>query len=156
MAMVAVARAIHYGKIIWRPTMNILESAIDSWYPGVLSILRMVVAYLFLQHGTAKLFHVPRLAMFDQLRVWSRDGFAGMIETVGGSLMLLGLLTRPVALILSGEMAIGYFWVHARQGHVLMPALNDGEEAVLYCFIFLLLATVGGGPWSIDALLHRP
>jgi putative oxidoreductase len=132
--------------------MSIIESVLDSWNPGVLSALRVVAAYLFLQHGTAKLFHVPRLPMFDQLRVLSRDGTAGILEIVGGSLMLLGLFTRPVALILSGEMAIGYFLVHARQGHFFMPALNEGEEAVLYCFLFLFIATAGGGPWSIDAL----
>jgi putative oxidoreductase len=95
------------------------------------------------------------LPMFDGLRVLSRDGIAGMIETIGGLLMLVGLFVRPVALILSGEMAIGYFWVHVRQGHFLMPALNEGEEAVLYSFVFLLLATAGGGPWSLDALLAR-
>jgi putative oxidoreductase len=132
--------------------MSIIESVLDSWNPGVLSALRVVAAYLFLQHGTAKLFHVPRLPMFDQLRVLSRDGTAGILEIVGGSLMLLGLFTRPVALILSGEMAIGYFLVHARQGHFFMPALNEGEEAVLYCFLFFFIATAGGGPWSIDAL----
>jgi putative oxidoreductase len=135
--------------------MSIIEGVLDSWNPGVLSMLRMVTAYLFLQHGTAKLFHVPRLPMFDGLRVLSRDGIAGMIETIGGLLMLVGLFVRPVALTLSGEMAIGYFWVHVRQGHFLMPALNEGEEAVLYSFVFLLLATAGGGPWSLDALLAR-
>jgi putative oxidoreductase len=106
-----------------------------------------------LQHGTAKLFHVPHLPMFDQVRVLSRDGFAGVLEIVGGLFLLLGLFTRPVALILSGEMAVAYFAVHARQGHFFMPALNEGEEAVLYCFIFLFLATAGGGSWSIDAVL---
>ena len=95
----------------------------------------------------------PHLRVFDQLRVLSRDGFAGMLEIVGSLLMLLGLFTRPVAFILSGEMAVGYFVVHARQGHFFMPALNEGELAVLYCFIFLFLAMAGGGSWSIDALL---
>ena len=78
-----------------------------------------------------------------------------MIEVVGGVLMLIGLFVRPVALALSGEMAIAYFWVHVRQGHFFMPALNEGEEAVLYSFVFLFLATAGGGSWSIDALLAR-
>jgi putative oxidoreductase len=133
--------------------MNIIDSALANWTPEALSVLRLVTAYLYLQHGTAKLLHVPRLAVFDQLHVLSRDGFAGMLEIVGSLLMLLGLFTRPVALVLSGEMAIGYFLVHARQGHFFMPALNQGEEAVLYCFIFLFLATAGGGAWSIDALL---
>jgi putative oxidoreductase len=132
--------------------MGIFDSAVDSWGPGALSLLRLVTAYLYLQHGTAKLLHVPHIPMFDQLRVLSRDGFAGMLEIVGSLLMLLGLFTRPVAFILSGEMAVGYFVVHARQGNFLMPALNDGEEAVLYCFIFLFLAMAGGGSWSVDAL----
>jgi putative oxidoreductase len=133
--------------------MGIIATTLADWSPEALSILRIVTAYLYLQHGTAKLFHVPHLAAFDQLRGLSRDGYAGMIEVVGSVLMLLGLFTRPVAFILSGEMAIGYFWVHARQGHFFTPALNEGELAVLYCFIFLFLATAGGGPWSIDALL---
>jgi putative oxidoreductase len=108
-----------------------------------------------LQHGTAKLLHVPHLAMFDKLPVLSLDGFAGILEIVGSLLLLLGLFTRPVALILSGEMAVGYFLVHARQGNILMPALNEGELAVLYCFIFLFLATAGGGSWGIDAYRAR-
>jgi len=147
-----VPKQIHYFKAVWSPTMNIIESVLDSWNPGVLSALRMASAYLFMQHGTAKPFHVPRLPMFDQLRVLSRDGVAGRLEIVGGSLFL-GLFTRPVGLILSGEMTIGYFLVHARQGHFFMPALNEGEEAILYCFLFLLVATVGGGAWSLDSLL---
>jgi putative oxidoreductase len=91
--------------------------------------------------------------MFDRLRVLSPTGFAGILEIVGSLLLLLGLFTRPVAFILSGEMAVAYFTVHARRGHFFMPALNQGEEAVLYCFIFLFIATAGGGSWSIDALL---
>jgi putative oxidoreductase len=91
--------------------------------------------------------------MFDHLSVLSLIGFAGMLEIVGSLLMILGLFTRPVAFILSGEMAVAYFVVHARQGNFFMPALNQGELAVLYCFIFLFLATAGGGSWSIDA--HR-
>jgi putative oxidoreductase len=125
----------------------------DTWTPRALAALRLVTAYLYLQHGTAKLLHVPHLAMFDQLPVLSLPGFAGMLEIVGSLLLLLGLFTRPVAFILSGEMAVAYFVVHARQGHFFMPALNQGELAVLYCFIFLFLATAGGGSWSIDA--HR-
>ncbi len=125
----------------------------DTWTPGALSLLRFVTAYLYLQHGTAKLLHVPHVPAFDQLRVLSRDGFAGMLEIVGSLLMLVGLFTRPVAFILCGEMAVAYFLVHARQGHFFMPALNEGELAVLYCFIFLFLAVAGGGSWSIDALL---
>jgi putative oxidoreductase len=127
----------------------------DTWSPRALAVLRLVTAYLYLQHGTSKLLHVPHVAMFDQLSVLSLDGFAGMLEIVGSLLLLLGLFTRPVAFILSGEMAVAYFLVHARQGHFLMPALNQGELAVLYCFIFLFLALAGGGSWTFDAHLAR-
>jgi len=119
----------------------------------MLSVLRLIVGYLYLQHGTAKLLHVPHLAMFDHLRLLSRDGLAGMIEIVGSVLILLGLFTRPVAFILSGEMAMAYFLVHARQGNFFMPTLNEGEPAVLYCFIFLFLAMAGAGSWSMHAYL---
>jgi putative oxidoreductase len=133
-----------------------LDQYLAAWSPSVLSVLRVVVGYLYLQHGTAKLLHVPHVAMFDDLRPLSRDGFAGMLEISGSILLLLGLFTRPVAFILSGEMAIAYFWVHAQQGHFFAPALNGGELAVLYCFIFLFFAAAGGGYWSIDTLLvHR-
>jgi putative oxidoreductase len=76
-----------------------------------------------------------------------------MLEIVGSLLMLLGLFTRPVAFILSGEMAVAYFTVHAQQGHFFMPVLNGGEVAVLYCFIFLFLAAAGGGSWTVDGLV---
>jgi putative oxidoreductase len=131
------------------------KSLSDSWTARALGALRVVSAFLYLQHGTAKLLHVPHVAMFDQLRLLSIDGFAGMLEIVGGSLLLLGLFTRPTAFILSGEMAVAYFAVHAQQGNFFMPALNQGELAVLYCFIFLFLAVAGGGSWSIDGYLAR-
>jgi putative oxidoreductase len=125
----------------------------DAWTPRALAALRLVTAFLYLQHGTAKLLHIPHEPIFDQLPVLSLIGFAGMLEIVGSALLLVGLLTRPVAFILSGEMAIAYFSVHARQGHFFMPALNQGEPAVLYCFIFLFLSIAGAGAWSVDA--HR-
>jgi putative oxidoreductase len=139
----------------WSRSTDIMDSTGIRWTPRALSLLRLVTGYLYLQHGTAKLLHVPHLAMFDQLRVFSLDGFAGMLEIVGSLLILLGLFTCPVAFILSGEMAVAYFVVHAGQGNFFMPALNGGEEAILYCFIFLFLAAAGGGSWSIDALLAR-
>jgi putative oxidoreductase len=133
--------------------MALEQVFIDAWTPRALGALRFVVGFLYLQHGTAKLFHIPHVAQFDGLRPLSVDGFAGMLEIVGSVLILLGLFMRPIALILSGEMAVAYFWVHAAQGHFFMPALNGGEEAVLYCFIFLFLSIAGGGAWSIDGLL---
>jgi putative oxidoreductase len=128
------------------------ESFFDTWTPRTLALLRWVTGYLYLQHGTSKLLHVPHVPMFDQLQLWSVDGFAGMLEIGGSLLILLGLFTRTVAFILSGEMAVAYFSVHAQQGHFFMPALNQGELAVLYCFIFLFFAVAGGGAWSLDAL----
>lgn len=125
----------------------------DTWKPRAQAALRMVTAFLFLQHGTAKLLHVPHVADFDHLPALSLVGFAGMLEIVGGLLVLIGLFTRPAAFLLSGEMAVAYFMVHAPQGHFFTPALNKGEEAVLYCFIFLFFSVAGAGAWSIDA--HR-
>ena len=85
--------------------------------------------------------------------VASLPWFAGVIETIGGTLVLLGLFTRPVAFILAGEMAFAYFIGHA--GHGFWPTLNQGEPAVFYCFTFLYLAAAGAGPWSLDAVLAR-
>ena len=116
-----------------------------------MAALRIVAGFLFLQHGTAKLFHVPHVASFDSLQVLSLVGFAGVLEITGGLLLVLGLFTRLTAFILSGEMAVAYFIEHAPQGHFFTPALNQGEEAVLYCFVFLFLSVAGGGAWSIDA-----
>ena len=130
--------------------MAVEQRFFDTWNPRALAALRLVAAFLYLQHGTAKLLHVPHVADFDGLRALSLVGFAGMIEIVGSVLILLGLFTRPVAFVLSGEMAVAYFMAHAPQGHFFAPALNQGEEAVLYCFIFLFLSVAGGGAWSID------
>jgi len=122
-----------------------------TWAPRAQAVLRIVVAYLFIQHGTSKLFGVPHMAMFDNLQLMSLTGLAGVLELVGGVLMLIGLLTRPVAFVLSGEMAVAYFIGHASKGQVLMPMLNGGEGAVLFCFIFLFFAAAGAGAWSLDA-----
>ena len=118
--------------------------------PYLLSVLRIMTALLLLQHPTAKFFKFPHVAMFDNLQLFSLSGIAGMIELVGGILLLLGLFTRPVAFILSGELAFAYFIGHAPRG--FFPLTNGGEPAVLFCFIFLYLAAAGGGAWSIDAL----
>jgi putative oxidoreductase len=131
--------------------MALDQGFFDTWSPRALAILRLVAAFLFLQHGTAKLLHVPHVAQFDQLPALSLIGFAGMLEIVGSLLILLGLFTRPAAFILAGEMAVAYFMAHAPQGYFFAPALNQGEQAVLYCFIFLFLSVAGGGAWSIDA-----
>ena len=135
--------------------MTFDKAFFDRWTPRALGLLRIVAGFLFLQHGTAKLLHVPHDAMFDRLPLFSLIGFAGVLEIVGSVLLLIGLFTRPAAFILSGEMAVAYFMAHAPHGNVLSPALNAGEPAVLYCFIFLLLAVAGAGAWSVDATRGR-
>jgi putative oxidoreductase len=117
-----------------------------------LSVLRIVSAYLLIQHGSAKLLGFPHVPYFDGLQVMSLIGFAGILELFGGALLLVGLFTRPVAFVLSGLLAFAYFIGHASKGFVLAPMLNNGESAVLFCFVFLFLAAAGGGAWGIDAL----
>ena len=116
-------------------------------------MLRIVAAFLFIAHGTQKLFGFPPDAPRLQLELLSLMGAAGVIETVGGALMLLGLFTRPVAFILSGQMAVAYFMRHAPRG--TWPILNGGELAVLYCFLWLFFVAAGPGPWSLDRLRRR-
>ena len=123
------------------------------WGPRILSVLRIVVGLVLLQYGLAKLFGWPAVKMFEDLPWFSLFGIAGMFELVGGTLLILGLFTRPVAFILSGEMAAAYFMAHAGKG--FYPILNGGELAALYCFVFLYFAFAGGGPWSADALIKR-
>jgi putative oxidoreductase len=124
----------------------------DALVQRTLSVLRIVTAFLLLQHGTSKLFGFPHSASFDNLQVLSLIGVAGILELVGGVLLLIGLFSRPVAIVLSGELAFAYFIAHAPRGGFFMPQLNGGEGAVLYCFIFLFLAAAGGGAWSVDAM----
>src|ERR1700691_5254484 len=135
--------------------MSLDQRFFDTWSPRALAALRIVAAFLYLQHGTAKLLHLPHVAEFDSLNALSLIGLAGMLEITGSLLLLLGLFTRPAAFILSGEMAVAYFIAHAPQGHFFTPALNAGEEAVLYCFIFLFLSVAGAGAWSIDGSRGR-
>ncbi len=114
-----------------------------------LSILRIVSAYLFLLHGTAKFFAFP-ISMGGSPS--SLTLVAGILEILGGILLMLGLFTRPTAFILSGQMAVAYFMAHASKS-ILFPIANGGESAVLFCFIFLYIATSGGGKWTLDNLL---
>lgn len=131
--------------------MIVSPSFLEFWSPRLLSLLRIVAAYVFLLHGTAKLLGFPHVAAFDNLSLTSLGGIAGILELVGGALLLVGLFTRPVAFILSGQMAVAYFIGHASKGNSLFPVLNGGDAAVLYCFIFLYLVAAGPGPWSVDA-----
>lgn len=118
--------------------------------PYLLSVLRLVIAFLFMQHGGQKLFGFPVAMPGPPLELLSLVGLAGVLEFFGGLLLLLGLFTRPVAFVLSGLMAVAYFMAHAPKG--FWPSANQGELAVLYCFAFLYLAAAGGGPWSLDSL----
>jgi putative oxidoreductase len=115
--------------------------------------MRIVAALLFLQHGSQKLFGIPASQQAASFPLLSLMGIAGILEFFGGLFVLLGLFTRPTAFILSGQMAVAYFMAHAPHG--LLPLVNHGELAVLYCFVFLYLAAAGGGPWSLDHLLRR-
>jgi len=120
------------------------------WTSRALALLRLVSAFLLIQHATAKLFGFPHVAYFDNLQVLSLIGVAGIIELVGSLLLLAGFYTRCAAFVLSGELAFAYFIGHAPKGNVLSPMLNGGESAVLFCFIFLFLAAAGGGAWTLD------
>ena len=125
----------------------------SKWSPRIHGVLRIVTGFLFLQHGSSKLLGAPHNAMFDGLQWMSLMGLAGVLELGGGVLILLGLLTRPVAFILSGMMAVAYFMAHASKG--FLPILNQGELAVMYCFVFLYFSAAGGGSYSIDATLRK-
>ena len=129
-----------------------LDTINSPWAARALGLLRIVTAWLFLQHGTAKLFGVP-MAMGGphELQLFSLIGLAAVLEAFGGVLVLIGLFTRPVAFVLSGEMAVAYFKAHASMATVFTPLLNHGESAIMFCFVFLLLAAAGSGAWSVDA-----
>ena len=129
----------------------------SSRAPYLRSILRIVAAFLFMQVGTAKLVGFPAAILpgGGTAPIASLLGIAGVLETFGGVLLLVGLFTRPVAFLLSGEMAFAYFIGHASQGHWLWPVVNMGALAVIYCFLFLYFSAAGPGPWSLDALLAR-
>ena len=121
------------------------------WAPRVLSIVRIVVALLFLEHGTQKLFNFPpgpNHPAFFTLIWWQ-----AIIEIVGGILLALGLFTQPVAFILSGDMAVAYFMSHSPRS--FFPVVNAGDSAILYCFIFFYIFFAGPGPWSVDAMWGR-
>ena len=132
----------------------------NSWTkasPQLLSILRIVAAFLFLCHGADKLFNLPAgpLTLIASAKLFTlAPGLAGILEFGGGLLLLLGVFSRPIAFILSGEMAFAYFMAHFPTNHVF-PYLNGGESAVLFCFVFLYLSAAGPGPLSVDRALRR-
>jgi putative oxidoreductase len=124
------------------------------WAPRMLSILRIMAALLFMEHGLMKLFGFPAAQPGAPDPLPTMLMIAAWIEVIGGALLALGLFTRPVAFICAGEMAVAYFIGHASQG--FWPALNGGDAAILYCFVFLYISAAGPGPWSIDAARNRP
>lgn len=125
---------------------------LEPWTAQLLSVLRFMSGLLLLQHGTTKYLSFPQTQMSGASPL-TMGGFAGVLELVGGALLVIGLFTRPVAFILSGTMAVAYFYAHAPRA--FFPLLNGGELAVLYCFVFLYLAAAGGGPWSVDQMRKR-
>ena len=130
------------------------EAIGTAWTPRLLSVLRIASGLLFLQHGTAKYFKIPVVPTFAKgVDPMTLVGVAGILELVGGVLLIVGLFTRPVAFILSGLMAVAYFMAHAPRG--FYPILNAGELAALYAFVFLFIAAAGAGPWSIDAMRKK-
>ena len=123
---------------------------LSRFQPQLLALLRITAAYMYFWHGTAKFFGYP--TAMGHVELLSLMGAAGVLEIGGGLLLMLGLFTRPVAFLLSGQMAVAYFMAHAAQGNVLMPMANSGELAVLFCFVFLYLSAAGGGNLSLDQL----
>ena len=122
-----------------------------SWAPRMLSVLRIMTALLFLAHGTQKLFGFPAPQYMPE--AFTMGWFAAVIELVGGALLTLGLFTRAAAFICAGEMAFAYFIAHFPKS--FFPAVNGGDAAVLFCFVFLYLFVAGGGTWSVDAARNR-
>ena len=128
-----------------------MSSALNNWSPRVLSVMRIIIGFLLLWHGSQKLFAFPppeKAAPASALMT-----FAGILELGGGLLILIGLFTRPTAFILCGLMAVAYFTAHAPGG--FLPLVNHGEPAVLYCFVFLYLIFAGGGNWSVDKIFRK-
>ena len=129
------------------------SSFVSRWSPRMLSVLRIISAFLFTQHGVSKLFGLLSPAQAATPPLFSLIGLAGVLEFFGGLLLLFGLFTRPVAFVLSGQMAVAYFMAHAPKG--FWPILNHGDLAAQWSFLFLYLSVAGGGAWSLDRLLRR-
>jgi putative oxidoreductase len=127
-----------------------LNESLARWAPVALSVLRIVAAFLFLEHGTQKLLGIPDGKMANVPMSAGLPWWAGLIEIVTGVLMLIGFLTRPAAFLASGTMAAAYWIAHAPQNP--FPVNNQGDAAILYCFVFLYVVFAGAGAWSVDAM----
>jgi len=130
-----------------------MELIFAKWQPAALSLFRIVTGLLLFQYGVAKLFKFPPVPMFAKVELFSLFGAAGALELVLGGLLIVGLLTRITAFILSGEMAFAYFIEHFPRS--FFPVMNNGSLAIALCFACLYLSTAGGGPYSLDAILAK-
>jgi putative oxidoreductase len=130
-----------------------MEQMFSKWQPAALSLFRFITGLMLFQYGVAKILKIPAESPFAKVELTSLYGAAGMIELTLGALLLLGLLTRPVAFILSGEMAFAYFISHFPKS--FFPVVNNGSLAIALCFACLYLSTSGGGPISLDAILRK-
>jgi putative oxidoreductase len=128
-----------------------MENFLRPWSAQILSLLRIMTGLLLLQTGMSKYLSFPK-SPYSGVSPTTMIGVAGLLELIGGALLVIGLFTRPVAFILSGFMAVAYFYAHAPQG--FFPLLNDGGFAILYCFTLLYIAAAGGGAWSLDKVLR--
>jgi len=138
--------------------MDQFDKMFAKWQPTALSLLRFITGLLLLQYGIAKIFKFPVLPYFAKVELTSLIGVAGMLELVLGALLMIGLCTRIVAFVLSGEMAFAYFLGHMFKKPdepVFLPLLNGGTAAILFCFACLYLATAGGGPYSVDEMRKK-
>jgi putative oxidoreductase len=130
-----------------------MMESMTAWEPRALSVLRIITGLMIIQHGMAKYLGFPAVPALANVQPLSMPGIGGMIELVGGALLILGLFTQPVAFILSGEMAVAYFMAHAPKS--FFPLINGGTLAIIFCFACLYLSTAGAGPWSVDAATRR-
>jgi putative oxidoreductase len=130
-----------------------MMESMTAWAPRALSVLRIYAGLVLLEHGTAKILGFPAVPVFAKVQINTLTGASGVIELIGGLLFTIGLLTRPVAFILSGFAAVAYFLVSAPKG--FYPILKNGEVASLFSFVFIYFVFAGPGPWSVDAMMKR-
>ena len=130
-----------------------MNETMAAWAPRALSVLRIITGLMIIQHGMGKLIGFPVFPAYANVQPMSLIGAAGFIEMIGGALLVLGLLTRPAAFILAGEMAFAYFMSHAPKS--FYPLVNGGTLAIMYSFTCLYLSAAGAGPWSVDAAMKK-